>query len=368
MRLFKCQGCGQLLYFENTICERCGRRLGYLPDAGELSAVEPDGANWIALADPVPRYRFCANWELRACNWMVGADEGQPYCQACRHNRTIPDVSDPVQHLNWCRTEEAKRRLFYSLLALRLPVPTVASGDPEPLVFDFLADLPDGPKVITGHDSGVITIALAEADDALRESARASMGEPYRTLLGHFRHEAGHYYWSRLVRDGGELESFRALFGDERADYGEALARYYALGAPEGWRQDHVSAYATMHPWEDWAETWAHYLHIVDTLEMAGAFGVRIAPGISSDPALHTDIAFDPHRVRKVEHLIEAWLPLTYAANSLNRSMGQPDLYPFVIPPAVVRKMAYVHRLIRRARGHALLQARSRRQPRRLEA
>ncbi|WP_068090095.1 zinc-binding metallopeptidase family protein [Novosphingobium rosa] len=345
MQLFQCQSCGQVLYFENTACVKCGHRLGYLPDRGRMSAVEPDGAEWIALANPQTRYRFCANWEQNACNWMVDAAQDQPFCIACQHNRTIPDLSLPDNRANWQKIEEAKRRLFYTLIKLRLPMPTVASGDPEPLVFDFPASA-NGEKVMTGHDNGVITIALEEADDVARESARASMGELYRTLLGHFRHEVGHYYWDRLVRDGGELESFRALFGDERLDYGEALQRHYDQGAPAGWQQEFVSAYATMHPWEDWAETWAHYLHIIDTLEMAGAFGIRIEPRIDHDPELETEIAFDPHQDVPVERLIDAWLPLTYAVNCLNRSMGQGDLYPFVIPPRVVEKMAYIHRLI----------------------
>lgn len=349
MQLFKCQNCGQVLYFENTTCEKCGDRLGYLPDMGELSAVEPDGVNWIALANPDRRYRFCENWERNACNWMVAAEEGETFCLACRHNRTIPDISDPDNHRNWQKIEEAKRRLFYSLIKLQLPIPTLASGDPEPLVFDFLADPPaGGPKVMTGHDNGLITIALKEADDTERETARATMGEIYRTLLGHFRHEVGHYYWDKLVRDTGEEESFRQLFGDEQADYGAALERHYQQGAPAGWRQEFVSAYATMHPWEDWAETWAHYLHIVDTLEIAGAFGIKIAPDVSDDPKLEAEISFDPHRVRRVSTLIDAWLPLTYAVNSLNRSMGQPDLYPFVIAPRVIEKMEYIHRLVHR--------------------
>lgn len=348
MQLFKCQSCQQVLYFENTVCERCGHRLGYLPNLGCLSAVEPVGSEWTALANPAVHYRFCANWELNACNWMVRADAGSPYCRACQHNRTIPDVSDAENLQHWQKIETAKRRLFYSLIRLNLPTPTPESGHPEPLEFDFLADN-GGEKVMTGHDNGLITLSLREADDAAREAARVAMGEPYRTLLGHFRHEVGHYYWDLLVRDGGELDSFRALFGDERIDYGEALQRHYDQGAPEDWQSAYVSSYATMHPWEDWAETWAHYLHMIDTLEMAGAFGIRIDPGIVDAPALETEVAFDPHLTAGIQTLVEAWLPLTYAVNSLNRAMGQPDLYPFVIPPPVVQKMGYIHGLVQRA-------------------
>jgi hypothetical protein len=358
MQLFQCQACSQVLYFENMACLSCGHQLGYLPDIGVMSAVEPEGPNWIALANPQARYRFCANWEETACNWMVDAHGADRFCIACQHNRTIPDLSVPDNRANWQKVEEAKRRLFYSLIKLRLPIPTLADGDAEPLVFDFLAEGPDHKPVLTGHDNGMITIALKEADDATREAARVSMGEIYRTLLGHFRHEVGHYYWDRLVRDNpAELEACRALFGDETQDYGEALRRHYAQGAPAGWQQAYVSAYATMHPWEDWAETWAHYMHIVDTLEMAGAFGITIDPTIEAGRELNTAIAFDPHQPIAMETLIEAWLPLTYAVNCLNRSMGQPDLYPFVLPPAVVDKLAFIHGLIHRQAGQAMASA-----------
>jgi Putative zinc-binding metallo-peptidase/zinc-ribbon domain len=185
-----CQHCQQTLLFENTRCERCGHQLGYLPDRAVLSAVDLEGATWIALASPHQHHRFCANWERQGCNWMVSADEGEALCIACRHNRTIPDISDPANHLHWRKIEAAKRRLIYSLIKLDLPMPTAASGDVEPLVFEFLSDPPNpslGPKVMTGHDNGVITLSLAEADDGIREQLRVSMGEPYRTLLGHFR-------------------------------------------------------------------------------------------------------------------------------------------------------------------------------------
>src|SRR5262249_4998462 len=155
---------------------------GYLPDLETVSAVEPEGPNWVALADPGQRYRFCANWELQACNWMVPVGSASPLCRACQHNRTIPDISDPARHLLWRRMEEAKRRLIHSLVKLKLPAPSLATGEQEPLVFDFLADLPD-QKVMTGHDEGIITISLAEADDVARETLRTSLQEPYRTLL-----------------------------------------------------------------------------------------------------------------------------------------------------------------------------------------
>lgn len=346
MKLFNCQHCGQLVYFENTRCERCGHRLGFLSKDLTLSALKPAGDDrWNALAAPGTTYRFCANAAYDACNWLVAADESSGYCAACRHNRTIPDLSGTDNLANWQRLEAAKHRLFYTLIALRLPLPT-RPADPEGLVFDFLADPKDeaAPKVMTGHDNGLITIALREADDGEREKLRHAMGEPYRTLLGHFRHEVGHFFEDRLVQGEAEQARCRDLFGDEREDYGEALQRHYENGPPADWRERFVSAYASTHAWEDWAESWAHYLHIVDTLETAAAFGLTVRP--AAEPGLATRIDFDPHTTPDMTRLIEAWLPLTFAVNSLNRSMGQSDLYPFVLPPPVIEKLGYIHGLV----------------------
>lgn len=354
MKLFECQACGQPLYFENTHCESCGRQLGFLPWRRELSALEGQPERFIALAEPERQVRFCVNAQHEACNWLVPVDENEDFCIACRHNRTIPDLSVPGNVERWRRLESAKRRLFYTLLRLDLPL-SRRPDDPNGLAFDFLADAPQGAPaaspVLTGHDNGLITIAIAEADDAERESRRRDMGEPYRTLLGHFRHEVGHYYWTVLIENDASLEAFRMVFGDERQDYGAALARHYAEGAPADWQEHFVSSYASAHPWEDWAETWAHYLHMVDTLETANAFGMRVRPRIERGPELSTAIDFDPHDVEDLHTLVEAWLPLTFAVNSLNRSMGQPDLYPFVLAPAVIGKLAFVHARVRAAAG-----------------
>ena len=254
-------------------------------------------------------------------------------------------------HGHWRRIEIAKHRLFYSLVRFRLPVKT-RGEDPDGLAFDFLADdpavSPNIPAVMTGHTNGVITINIAEADDAERERRRREMGEPYRTLLGHFRHEVAHYYWTLIVSSPVTLDEFRSIFGDERADYGPALQRYYKSGAPADWPEHFITAYATAHPWEDFAETWAHYFHIVDTLETAAWFGLVVAPKISRSVAARID--FDPYRA-DMDRLIEAWIPLTFAANSLNRSMGLPDLYPFVLSPPVITKLAFVHACIHAKAG-----------------
>jgi hypothetical protein len=351
MRLFQCQVCGNLLYFENTACQCCGHRVGYMPRRFALRAIEPAGDAWREARGTSLIWRLCANAESAACNWLVADDEGTAFCAACRHNRTIPDLAVAENLAPWRVLEAAKRRLFYTLIRLGLPLETRGQNPAHGLAFDFLAETPAVPHVLTGHEDGVITIALKEGDGAERERMRAQMGELYRTPLGHFRHEIGHYYWDILVRDGGRLDDFRALFGDERADYAAALAEHYNRADDGSWRAHHVSLYASSHPWEDFAETWAHYLHIVDTLEMAGAFGIAIHPALARDPALQADIDIDPYGAADMTKILEFWLPLTYAVNSLNRAMGQPDLYPFVLTPAVVEKLGFVHGLVRPGRA-----------------
>ncbi|MYZ49473.1 zinc-binding metallopeptidase family protein [Propylenella binzhouense] len=350
MKLFKCQACGQILHFENHTCMRCGRALGYIPEAGTLSALEPDGDRWRALASEGIRFRFCANAAHGTCNWLIAASSPAAFCLACRHNGVIPDLSDPARLAAWRMIEAAKHRLFYTLVRLGLPLATRAEDPEHGLVFEFLADPPAerGPKVMTGHDNGRVTIALAEADDSERERRRTEMGEPYRTLLGHFRHEIGHHFWDILVRDGGPLDECRRTFGDDRQDYGEALARHYRDGPPPGWQETHVSAYATTHPWEDFAETWAHYLHIVDTLEMAEQLGVRLEPRLDETGTLSTAVDTDPYRAASMQEIVAAWVPVTFALNSINRCMGLPDLYPFVLTPPVVAKLGFVHGLVHR--------------------
>jgi hypothetical protein len=346
MRLFKCQECGNTVFFENRLCENCRHPLGYLPQATQLLALQNQGDHYIAVKGRHLKFRFCANAVNDACNWLVEAGSPDRFCTACRHNHTIPDLALGDNLGRWQRMELAKHRLFYTLIELGLPLQNLVDNPAHGLAFDFISDPPTGPKVLTGHDDGLITINLNEADDGLREKLRAQMGEPYRTLLGHFRHEVGHYFWNVLVRDGGRLDACREIFGDDSQDYGEALKRHYANGAPAGWQQNFISSYATAHPWEDFAETWAHYLHIVDTLETASAFGLRIHPAATKNKGLHADIDFDPHHAASMEALIEAWLPLTFAMNSLNRSMGQSDLYPFVVTPAIVRKLQFIHEII----------------------
>jgi len=361
MKLFSCAACQQIIHFENSQCTSCGHALAYLPDRALLTAIEPvadaPGVFVSVDGDTHTRYRKCGNdLDHGACNWAVPESESatQRFCRACRLNEVIPNLSDAEAKQAWLRLEQAKRRLIYTLLELRLPVESRAQSA-RGMAFAMKKDEPGGERVMIGHDAGLITINIAEADSPFREKVRLGLGETYRTLLGHFRHEIGHYYWDRLIAGTALVEPFRALFGDERASYDEALKRHYQSGAPADWPMRFVSSYASMHPWEDWAESWAHYLHMVDTLETARSFGLALRPTVAKGggaavgtgktrkgPAgLHVGtrrLAFDDF-----DDLVRAWLPLTVALNALNRSMGTPDGYPFVLSEAAVRKIRFVH-------------------------
>ena len=284
---------------------------------------------------------------------MMYARNPKTYCIACRLNRTIPNLDDADNARYWTRIESAKRRLVAQLIALGLPVSSKVDEDPERgLMFDFLRSPPKGPRVMTGHASGLITINVEEADDAKREQIKHDLHEPYRTLLGHFRHEVGHYYWDRLVWDTQWLEPFRQLFGDERASYAEALKRNYEQGPPADWANSYISSYATMHPWEDWAETWAHYLHVVDSLGTAMGFGLD-AENLESDIQPFTRDALyapdDPDAERFLS-LLNGWLEMTMVLNEMARSMGYPDFYPFVMSRPVVAKLQFVQMVVIDAR------------------
>ena len=349
MKLFRCQACQSALHFENSLCLTCGRAVGFLQDAFSMSALDGGPSFYTALGGDGLNYRYCANAQQGVCNWLVRVDSHEAFCDSCRLNKTIPDLSIPRNRERWAKLELAKRYVIRSVLRWGLPHPSKAQEPQRGLAFEFLGDVQTGAgpsqKVLSGHADGLITLNIAEADDGEREARRAAMGEPYRTLIGHFRHEIGHYYWDLLVRDGARLDAFRALFGDERADYAQALRQHYAQGAPASWPMHFISAYASSHPWEDFAETWAHYLHIVDALETARSYGVNVRAQFMPDQS-GAEIDFNPYRAPSAERLIDAWTPLTIALNGVNRSMGQPDLYPFVLNIAVMRKLEFIHALV----------------------
>jgi hypothetical protein len=356
MKLFKCTRCGNLLYFENRVCEQCGYKLGFVPQALELFPLEAADAGSFRIysGNEDTLFRYCRNAQHGVCNWLVPVNGGSVFCKACELNHMIPNLGKAEYIKRWKVLEEAKHRLVYSLLRMKLPLVSKSRDPKQGLYFDFLADEKGAGKtrILTGHHAGLITINIAEADDIEREMARRAMEEHYRTVLGHFRHEVGHYYWDRLIFDNGQLEAFRTLFGDERVSYAEALQRHYREGPRPRWNQDYISAYASSHPWEDWAETWAHYLHIVDTLETAYAFGLTVQPVLAEPSAsLHAEMKTDPYDLPHFNIIISLWLPLTFTMNSLNRSMGLRDPYPFLIRPKIMEKMKFIHDLCYQARS-----------------
>ncbi len=405
-RAYNCR-CGRPVFFGNSRCLACDTPLGYEPDSAKLlalvadppvadgedaaaddgpattapsstvvaadvapaaaeaagdaaataaavdatnGATEADGAPlwWRAVdGDDHRRYQRCTNFTAAACNWLVGEDDAEAagLCRSCRLTRTLPDLSIEPHTLWWTRFEVAKRRLVSSLIGLRLPIASKTEDPERGLVFDLLRAPPEGPGVVTGHEDGVITIDVEEADDAWREQRRTALAEPYRTLLGHLRHETGHYYWQRLVDGTPWLDVFRAEFGDERADYGDALKQHYADGAPADWGQRHVSAYASSHPWEDWAETWAHYLHLIDTLDTARSFGLDGERVELNYERFDRDAlaGLDPAHAERFLQLVNNWMELTGVLNELSRSMGVHDFYPFVLSAPALRKLYVVH-------------------------
>lgn len=346
MRTFACQNCGQLVFFENTNCLNCGAALGFEWDERELLTLrEADGDAQLDRFDGEPGSFFrCSNVGTAACNWLVR--EPRELCASCRLTRTRPADHNTVGMAELARAEHAKRWLLFELGELGLPVEGYRDRDGG-LAFDFLssAEMP----VTTGHAAGVITLDLAESDDARREARRQQLREPYRTVLGHLRHEIGHYYGPILAADEPARERARALFGDERGDYDAALERHYEHGPPADWTERFVSAYAAMHPAEDWAETFSHYLHIRDTLQTAAAYRVSVLGPEAAAGMAGRELASTPRQgPRPFDQILREWLPLTYALNALNRSMGRDRLYPFVLPPAVVEKLEFVHELVAR--------------------
>ena len=357
LKLFSCDNCQHLLFFENTRCVNCGLAVAYCVELAKPVALRNQTGSAQGPVYEVffpnqglRHYRQCKNTrDHDACNWLLPAESEQQFCKSCQLTEVAPDLSNPDNLAAWIRIEAAKRRLLYTLEALKLPLTSRLESPAEGVAFRFLRST-DAEPVMTGHDDGIITLNIAEADSAFRENMREKMGEAYRTLLGHLRHEIGHYYWDRLIRDGDLLDAFRKLFGDETASYEEAVQRHYEQGAPANWPESFISAYATMHPWEDWAETWAHYLHMVDTLETAKSHGLTLRVPASERPG--DQVSTDSLAFRDFDALTSSWNAVTLALNSLNRSMGLKDAYPFVLSAGVLDKLRFVHDLVqsRRAR------------------
>jgi hypothetical protein len=345
VRLFHCGVCSQAAYFENSLCLTCMSGLAFDPERREMVAVlveEPVADGWLRVVgdpDDAPLRHRCRNAELARCNWLVSTQDG--LCRSCALTHTRPADDDAAALVDFADAEGAKRRVLFTLFELGLPIVGHREQPDGGLAFDLLSS--EHKAVMTGHAAGVITLDLDEADGAHREMMRSQLDEPYRTLLGHFRHEVGHYYWPIVVEQTGLIDRYRELFGDERESYADALQRHYAEGPPPEWPSDHVSAYSTMHPWEDWAETWAHYLHITDTSQTAAAHGLRTQLATPGDTA---ELGF--------RQTLEDWIPFTYAMNAICRSMGIADLYPFVLTPAVIEKLVFVDQAVRAAAAQAV--------------
>ncbi len=354
---YRCQ-CGRPVFFRNSICLACKTPLGFDPEELKIIPLEPGPTARTFKAfgqkEDKPLWKRCGNFDSPAgCNWLVPALEEEPLCRSCRLNNTIPDLNNADNARYWRLIENAKRRLVAQLLSLGLPVQSKVSEDTtNGLMFDFLRSPEKGPRVLTGHASGLITLNVEEANDSIREKARHEMREPYRTLLGHFRHEVGHYYWDRLIWDTPWLDKFRKLFGDERADYAAALRKNYDQGPPPDWRDQHISSYASVHPWEDWAETWAHYLHVVDSLDTALGFGLRGEDVEAEVEPFTVEDLYDPNApdADRVVKLVNSWIQLTTVLNELARSMGQHDFYPFVMSRPVLKKMHFIQMVVKEYR------------------
>lgn len=410
MKLFFCDQCTHPVHFENTTCLNCGATLAFLPRHGRIAALAQTGdGDWSVIpradraapgpedstpAEPPSRYRLCDHYTTNSlCNWAVDADDASSLCESCRMSRVIPDLSRPGRAALLYQMETGKRRLLFNLMGMGLPV--LNEETTLPLTFSFLEDPddPSQPKVITGHDRGHITINLNEADDLHRHRSQEEMGESYRTVLGHFRHEIGHYYWDLLIaptdpnppdaapeqtagtvavpldlgapslapadapvadepaRQRSEttaaglalIERFRTIFGDERADYSQALKRHYE-SPREDWAESFISKYASSHPWEDWAETWAHYMHMYALLETSDDLAMHLPRVVPLDTPL--PIAMPRARAGSFDDLIKRWTAVSFSMNALSRSLGHPDPYPFAIPPAALEKMRFVHEVI----------------------
>ena len=350
MKTFHCTHCQNLVFFENVRCLSCEHSLAFLPDQNRMAALEQGEDGLWRQPNSGSRdrsYKLCHNYvEHNVCNWAIPSEDSASLCSSCRLTRVIPDLNQPGNQAAWYRLEVAKRRLIYTLMSFKLPLVGKSEQAPTGLAFEFLNDTtkPNGDRsrVMIGHDNGLITINVAEADDLYREHQRTQQSEPYRTLLGHFRHESGHYYWDQLIQSGPRLAKFRDMFGDEGADYQQALKLHYGNGPPANWERDFISAYASSHPWEDWAESWAHVLHMSDALETAQSMGLSIRPRRADEPSLvrlpksltPADAAFDL--------MIQSWFSLTFMLNNLTRGLGLADGYPFVLSARVIEKLRFV--------------------------
>ena len=348
VRAFACPVCQSYAPFESRRCPNCLAELGLHVPSRTMVATSSgtaviDGQTWIS----------CTKALSLDCNWLVPEEQElgrRGRCLAHSLIRREPDADDTIAVEKLTSTGIALRRLIFQLIEIGLPVEPFWRKDGG-LAFDLLSSYSSGERVVIGHAGGVITIDLVESLDAYRESLRVHLGEPYRTMLGHFRHEVGHYYQNILVEtDPGAaryLDQCREIFGDERAEYQNEIARHYKFGAPANWADSYISEYATMHPWEDFAECFAHYLHITATIDTARESGLVLHADRVRFAVQRDVVPLESYADASIEQLLEDWKWLSLCFNRVNTTMGKSPLYPFDISPAVVRKLAFVHQVIR---------------------
>ena len=344
MKVFHCGQCAAQIYFENTVCGACQATLMFVPAELDICATaapqDPSAqvAYTSALGAPI---KPCAQrFSAAPCSWALALDDPQTSCISCRLTRWEQSAPMLDNSARWLLAESAKRRLLFTLLSLHIPfAPKQSDADNNGLAFEW--KLPSaGVPVITGHADGLITLDLQETDDAHREATRVAFAEPLRSVLGHLRHEMAHHLQQRFVTTPEQLDSFRALFGDERADYAAALQQHYKAGPPADGAERFISAYASAHPWEDWAETCAHYLLMVDAVQTASAWGLRL----DQVPGLATAVVNAPAHVDEL--VFSQWLPVARFLNAMARTLGSRDSYPFVIPSPVLDKLRFVQRVL----------------------
>ncbi|MGJ8676054.1 MAG: zinc-binding metallopeptidase family protein [Akkermansiaceae bacterium] len=330
MKIFTCDSCNAPVYFDNIKCLSCESILGILPGTYEIQSFSKnDQGELVSLSGKV--YKFCKNsLQYSVCNQVLELENTSPYCKSCEFTEITPNLSNIDNREPWFKLEQSKRRLLYSLNQLGISPKPKSQDAQQGLSFRFLAE--HNGQEMTGHENGVITITIEEADDTKRVARREQFGEDYRTLLGHFRHEVGHYYWDVLISGTRHLEECRALFGDDRLDYGKALKAHYEKPKTTEWKGAFISHYATSHPWEDWAETFAHYLHLKDVLETSIQTGVTYSE--------------QPLASSSFQKLMNLWMITTYRMNELGRSIGSGDIYPFIINVKVMEKMEFIHNVI----------------------
>ncbi|KAA8733672.1 hypothetical protein F4V57_06330 [Acinetobacter qingfengensis] len=345
MKIFYCSNCQAQIFFHNYICNNCQHPVGYVPALETMMTFKKTEKGWQSLDENGLYFKACKNYQdYHVCNWMIDIHENTDLCESCKLTTVIPDLHEEKNIEYWAKLETAKRRFLY--MTQRLKIFPRAKKNPDDhlgLSFQFLVPTDDQP-VLTGHANGLITLNAFEADTVYRETTRISMGENYRTLLGHFRHESGHFYFDTLVQNSKWIDEFRQLFGDERIDYADSLKHYYENGAQENWQENYISAYATSHPWEDWAESWAHYLHMISTLDTAFYTGMSIQSQHPNNP----ELKFKDCPVCSADFTltIKNWFALSYSLNALNRSMGLSDAYPFTLSDKVINKLHFIHQIL----------------------